>query len=523
MRNVLITLLSLVLGSSLVACSVNPVTGEQVFVMPNLDENWERSVGKEMYAPMRQAQGGDYILDSALADYVASVGDRLAAQAKRDLSYEFHVLNDSVPNAWALPGGKIVVNRGLLTELNSEAELAAVLGHEIVHADAAHGARQQSKGMLTQVGMMAAMIYGSSKADTATEQQIAMLLPQIGAQLITTKYGRDAERESDLYGMRYMSAAGYDPKGAVELQETFVKLSEGRRSDWLSGMFASHPPSTERVANNRATAETLPKDGEFGRAVFARKTAYIRKAKPAYEAHDKARKALADDKIGDARKLVGQAIKLEPREAIFYALSGDIFASKDMLRQAEREYSEALKRDDGFFYHYLRRGQIRYERGKYPAAHTDLERSLALLPTAQANLLLGNMDKLAGNKDTAVSYYQAASQSNSKAGEEARKELVLLELPGDPDKYIQSGALLGKNGIVHAAVRNSSPVAVKAVRLKIEYIDANNKLRQFSINVRGMLAAGEQTAVPTKIRDISDVNELARRVRVTVVGARIAE
>ena len=121
----------------LAACSVNPVTGKKNFVLPNLDEKWERNVGEQMYAPMRQSQGGDYKLDPALTEYVSIVGKRLAAQASRELPYEFHVLNDSVPNAWALPGGKIVVNRGLLTELNSEAELAAVLGHEIVHADAA--------------------------------------------------------------------------------------------------------------------------------------------------------------------------------------------------------------------------------------------------------------------------------------------------------------------------------------------------------------------------------------------------
>ena len=125
--------------------------------------------------------------------------------------------------------------------------------------------------------------------------------------------------------------------------------------------------------------------------------------------------------------------------------------------------------------------------------------------------------------NAAVSYYQAASESNSKAGEEARRELILLELPGDPDKYIQSGALLGNDGVVYAAIKNSSPVAANAIRLNVEYINANNKLRQFSINVRGTLAAGEQTAVPTKIQDISDVNELARRVRVTVVSARVAE
>ena len=175
MRSLLIIILSF--SFALAACSVNPVTGEKTFVLPNLDENWERDVGRQMYAPMRQSEGGDYKLDPELSAYVESVGRRLAAQAKRKLDYEFHILNDSVPNAWALPGGKIVVNRGLLTELNSEAELAAVLGHEIVHADAAHGARQQSKGMLTQVGMIGAMVFGSSMVDSEMGRQVAMMVP----------------------------------------------------------------------------------------------------------------------------------------------------------------------------------------------------------------------------------------------------------------------------------------------------------------------------------------------------------
>lgn len=521
MRRFLIILLSL--SFTLVGCSTNPVTGEKNFILPNLDENWEREVGQQMYAPMRQSQGGDYILDPALTDYVEGVGDRLAAQASREFSYEFHVLNDSTPNAWALPGGKIVVNRGLLTELNSEAELAAVLGHEIVHADAAHGARQQSKGMLTQIGMMAAMIYGSSKADSEMGQQIAMIVPQLGAQLITTKYGRDAERESDLYGMRYMSAAGYNPLGAVELQETFVQLSKDRRSDWLSGLFASHPASKERVANNRATAKTLPDSGEFGREVYMRKTAHLRKMKPAYEAYDNGRKALTEDKVGEARTLANQAIRMEPKEALFHSLSGDIYAGNDKFRRAETAYNKAVQLDDSFFYHYLRRGQARYERRKFDSARVDLEHSLELLPTAQANYLLGNMDKRAGNMESAIKHYQAAAQSGSEVSKQAQKELVLLELPSNPGKYIQSKAALGEGNYVNAAVRNNSPVTVNGIRVKVEYINANGQLREFSMNFRKTLGPGEWTALPTKIRDITDSNELARRVRVTVMSARIVE
>lgn len=519
MRRLLIAILCI--SFTLTGCSVNPVTGEKNFILPNLDENWEREVGQQMYAPMRQSQGGDYILEPELTAYVQNVGSRLAAQAKRDLPYEFHILNDSVPNAWALPGGKIVVNRGLLTELNSEAELAAVLGHEIVHADAAHGARQQSKGMLTQVGMVAAMIFGSSMADSEMGQQVAMIVPQLGAQLITTKYGRDAERESDLYGMRYMSAAGYNPQGAVELQETFVRLSAERRSDWLSGLFASHPPSTERVANNKATAETLPRGGEFGREVFLQKTAHLREMKPVYEDYGKARKALAEDNTNEARTLLNRAIKREPREALFHALSGDIYAANNNYRKAESAYSDALRLDNSFFYYHLRRGQTRYERGNYNPARADLEYSLELLPTAQANFLLGNIDKRAGDMESAIKYYQAAAGSDSEVSKQAERELVIIDLPRNPGRYIQTRAVLEQNGKVRAAVRNNSPVTVKKITLKVEYIDANGKYREFTRKIDQRLQPGEQAATRTGIQDIANTDELGRRVRVTVAAATI--
>jgi len=147
----------------------------------------------------------------------------------RGLPYEFNVINSSVPNAWALPSGKISINRGLLTQMNSEAELAAVLGHEIIHAASRHGARGMSRGMVAQVGVVAATVAG----DREGYGQLAQFGAQLGAQLITTKYGREAELESDLYGMEYMKRAGYDVQGAVDLQRTFVKLSEGRRQDFL--------------------------------------------------------------------------------------------------------------------------------------------------------------------------------------------------------------------------------------------------------------------------------------------------
>ena len=143
------------------ACSTNPVTGKSEFVL--VSQSSEIEMGTANYLPMQQSQGGEYDIDPVLTLYITGVGDRLAAVSDRQLPYEFVVLNSSVPNAWALPGGKIAINRGLLTELNSEAELAAVLGHEIVHAAARHSAKRMERSSLVQGAIVAtAVVTGDS-------------------------------------------------------------------------------------------------------------------------------------------------------------------------------------------------------------------------------------------------------------------------------------------------------------------------------------------------------------------------
>ena len=170
------------------------------------------------------------------------------------------MLNNSVPNAWALPGGKLAINRGLLIELRNEAELAAVLSHEVVHAAARHGAKQMERAMLMQGALAATALgtQGTAMGDTVVQGA------SMAAGLVNQKYGRDAEREADYYGTRMLAQAGYDPYAAVTLQETFLKLSEGQDASWVDGLFASHPPSSERVSNNRGLVETLRAEGYSG-------------------------------------------------------------------------------------------------------------------------------------------------------------------------------------------------------------------------------------------------------------------
>jgi predicted Zn-dependent protease len=143
----------LVLALGLAACGTNPVTGEKELQF--VSEPQELEIGRTQYGPAQQSQGGDFKVLPEISVYVNEVGQKLAAVSDRPLPYEFVVLNTSVPNAWAMPGGKIAINRGLLTALDNEAELAAVLAHEIVHAAARHGAKSQERGTLQWDGRSA--------------------------------------------------------------------------------------------------------------------------------------------------------------------------------------------------------------------------------------------------------------------------------------------------------------------------------------------------------------------------------
>lgn len=402
-------------------CAVNPVTGERQLSL--VGEDWELEVGETNYAPLRQIQGGDYVTDPELLAYVQEVGQRVADASDRDLPYEFTVLNSSVPNAWALPGGKIAVNRGLLVEMDSEAELAAVLGHEIVHSAARHGASRHSRQMLISGAVMA----GALAVGIATRDEryagVALLGGLIGAELISMRYSRDAEREADLYGIRYMHRAGYNPEAAVHLQETFVRLSEARDPGFLEGLFASHPPSRERVENNRRLVQELGAEGEIGRQRYQDMTARLRELQPAYELHDQGRWALASGDASTALENARKALEQEPREALFHALMGDALATREQFAEAESAYSEALRHDATWFYHHLRRGMVRDELNQLDGARQDLRRSLELIPTAEGHYHLGNVERKAGNRDQAVRHYRTAAQSDSPAGRAARRAL----------------------------------------------------------------------------------------------------
>lgn len=501
------------------ACGTNPVTGKREIQL--ISESQEIAMGKENYLYARQSQGGAYVVDPALSEYVNDIGQRLVKVSHRpDLPYEFVVLNNSTPNAWALPGGKIAINRGLLLELEDEAQLAAVLAHEIVHAAARHGAKNVERGMALQAGIFAVGAAVAS-SDYGEFADLAVGAAAVASNLTQSKYGRSAELESDRYGMEYMAKAGYDPMAAVDLQQTFVRLSKGRNPSWLEGLFASHPPSQDRVDANRETAARLKVDGKRNRAEYQRRLARVQNTEPAYELYEKGRKALKEEDFSETYGYARQALRIEPEEAHFHSLLGDARLGQERYRDAVRHYSRALSKNDAFYYYYRQRGLARQELKQLADAREDLSKSLELLPTALAHYALGNIS-LSGNQvPQAIEHFRSAAGADSQVGRLAQAQLVRLDLPRDPERYLQIKAAVDSRGRLIVQVGNRAPVSVRDVVVEVYAYDRRGTLvARDRVQVRGPLGSRK---VAQRVTDIRTDNSAIANLKTRVTHARMAD
>jgi beta-barrel assembly-enhancing protease len=514
----------LVTAFTLSGCGVNPVTGKKEIQF--VSEGQEIKIGEQHYAPTQQSQGGDFDVLPELTAYVNEVGQKLAAVSDRQLPYEFVVLNNPVPNAWALPGGKIAVNMGLLTELKNEAELAAVLGHEIVHAAARHGAKAQERGTLMQVGLAAAQIGAAISDVDSSVANLALQGAGLGAQLVNQKYGRDHELESDEYGMKYMKLAGYDPQGAVTLQETFVRLSqqEGAKArGWLEGLFASHPPSQERVEKNKATAAQLGAGGDLGKERFEARLKPLRAIQPAYDKFEEAMVAASKKEYGRAEDLAREAAKLEPREGRFHEFIGEMELAQKRPEQAIGHYQKAIDLNPDYFGSYLGAGVAQYQAGNKQTAEEWLTKSFDLLPTAPAAYYLGSIARDRGDRPKAMEYFRAAAGSESQIGKRAAAEFVRMDLPQNPGNYVATQGQFDAQGRLLVVVQNRSPAPLTGIQVTPVLVDAAGRVAQQGSPVvfRSIVQPGQQAAAQTGIANVAQ--EQLPYLRFRVDGAKVAE
>ncbi len=225
--------------ATVAGCSTNPATGEKELNL--VSESQEIAMGMQA-AQQTKAQIGPY-QDSTWQSYVSTLGLQLAAKSERpQLPWAFTVVDDPAVNAFALPGGFIFVTRGILTHMNSEAELAGVLGHEIGHVTARHSATQMSRAQLAQLGLGLGTVLRPDMA-----QYMGVL--STGLQLLFLKYTRDDETQADMLGFRYSLRSGYDPHAMLDLFSMLQGVEAASGQERLPTWATTHPFPENRLAH----------------------------------------------------------------------------------------------------------------------------------------------------------------------------------------------------------------------------------------------------------------------------------
>lgn len=313
-------------------CATNPVTGEAQLML--VSEDQEIQVDKQNSPHQFSADYGE-AQDTALNNYIKQTGHRVSANTHRShMPYSFRCVNATYVNAYAFPGGSIAVTRGILLNLNDEAELGALLGHELGHVNARHTARQMSKGMLTQAIVGGIAVYAGTQG--AGYAQLAATLGMIGAGALLASYSRDNEREADALGMEYMVRTGYGTDGMIGLMGMLKQMSK-HTPNAFELLFATHPMSDERYNSavdkaemDYSSARKLPVYKER----YMDNTANLRAIKGAIEDMQKGEALMAKQNYGEAETHFAKALKQAPED---YA--GLVMMAKSQMMQ--KKYDEA--------------------------------------------------------------------------------------------------------------------------------------------------------------------------------------
>ena len=407
-------------------CVKNPVSGEEELSF--MDESQEIALGARYYPETTQSNGGLPADDPALQTYVKHIGRKLAALSHRPkVPWDFNVVNSSDLNAFALPGGKISITRGLIVKLKSEDELAGVLGHEIGHVCARHAAQQYTRQVLFAVGL-AGLGLAISDEDWGPA---GLAVAGLAGNLIMLSYSRDQERQADELGYLYMTRAGYNPRAMVETFRLFVREAGGEPGA-IMALLRTHPLSSERVKAAIRRARHAPprlRNQPLRVARFNRYLARQHRRAPAYAAMDRGDKALAKKKLGAAAGSYRQAIALFGREGLFHSKLALTYLAGKRNRLALREARLGVKYQPRLFASHYILGLAYQRQGRWLDAYHSHRRAAKLLPSQMVNqYYMGYCAERAGARREAVKRYRLVSRADPKGklGRAARARLARL-------------------------------------------------------------------------------------------------
>lgn len=332
--------LSSLCASSLSACVANPVTGKkQLMMVSEADE-----IAMDQASAPRQFSA-DYgaVQDKALNNYISALGNDLSKVSHRPgMPYSFRAVNATYINAYAFPGGSIAVTRGILLNLEDEAELSGLLGHEIAHVNARHTAERMSKG-----GLINMVVSGASTvldvAGYGVYSPLAEGAGQLGGAVLLASYSRDDERQADELGMHYMVKAQQNPEGMVGLMSLLIEINKHTPSS-MEAMFSSHPMSDERFKTAKSRAKESYSQFQSrnkNRERYMDHTAELRKLKPAINDMEKGQSLLAQKKYSEANTHFTKALKVAPEDYAGLVLMAESHLYQEKYQEAEPYLAQA--------------------------------------------------------------------------------------------------------------------------------------------------------------------------------------
>lgn len=402
-----ITTGSYILPTFISGCAVDPVTGRQQLMLMSPDE--EIAVDRQQ-SPYQFSNDYGVSQDQQLNAYINEVGKQLAGQSHRpEMPFSFRAVNASYINAYAFPGGSIAATRGILVELDNEAELAALLGHEIGHVNARHTAEQMTKGTLASI-LIGGASLATSAAGLGDYGGLIQDLGGIGAGALLAHYSRDNEREADALGMEYMTRSGYTPQGMVGLME-LLQDNGRRKPSAIEMMFSTHPMSEERlqtaIARSRDTYQKMLSAPD-NRERYLDNTASLRKIKDAITAMQNGAGHFRQKKYDQAEEEYAKALKIAPDDYAALLMMSKCKLAQDDYTEAEQyaRHAEEIYPEEA--QSYVISGVTGILNKRYEQAFQQFSRYDKLLPGNPSiifyqGLCLEGMQK---EKEAAQYYYQ---------------------------------------------------------------------------------------------------------------------
>ena len=393
-------------------CAANPVTGRQELML--VSEDQEIQIDRQN-APHQFSADYGIVQDRTLNNYISRTGMGMAATTHRPhMPFSFQVVNANYVNAYAFPGGSIACTRGILLSLENEAELAALLGHELGHVNARHTAQQMSKGALTQAVVGGISVIAGTQGSALG--QITSQLGMMGAGALLASYSRDNEREADALGMEYMVRAGYSPKGMVGLMD-ILRSQYRHNPSTLELMFSTHPMSDERyqtaVKRKQATysaAENLP----LYRERYMDNTAKLRSLKGAIAEMQLGEKQILKKNIGAAEGHFQRALRMAPNDytALVMMSTSQLIQEKNREGMAYAERAQRVYPQEAQAYHLS--GIAKLKTGDFEGAYGEFA---------------GYESRLPGNPNTIffMGYAQEGMQHRDRAAKDYHRYLQVVQ------------------------------------------------------------------------------------------------